>query len=93
MLFIVLLVVFGIFGGKAVMKYRKELNAFKIENNRLLDQIANRDNEIKIEKIKSDKLEKSIDSLMKIFNEKGKQVNNLIEERDRLLATLNNEGE
>jgi len=86
---VILIVLFGFFGGRKVIKYQQEINSLKLENRGLNADIAKRDVAIEAEQTKVKAREKTIDSLMLVFRAKDIKISGLTGELNDALAKLN----
>ena len=85
---LILLIVAGFFGGKAISKYQKNINALQTANYGLNQQIKLRDIDIKYQEGLVKERDVKVDSLMKVFKEKDKQIAGLSNQLDTALAHL-----
>jgi hypothetical protein len=85
---IILIGLFGLFGGKAVKKYIKEIDSLKYEKTALQVQNALLTDNIKYEKAKNEKHQKTIDSCKVVFKKKDQIISGLSADLDSALAKL-----
>jgi len=85
---IILIGLFGFFGGRKVVKYQEQIGLLKLSNKSLEEQIAKRDGVIQSQNDTIEKKEAKIASLMLIFRSKDKQIAELTTEIDLALEWL-----
>jgi hypothetical protein len=86
---IVMIGLFGLFGGKAVKKYVKEIDGLKYEKTALQVQNTLLSDNIKYEKAKNEKHQKTIDSCKIAFKQKDQVISGLTQDLNEALAKLN----
>jgi hypothetical protein len=86
---IVLIGLFGFFGGKKVTKYAEEISTLKYDKTVLELQKGRVEAKIKLIEATLDKKEKKIDSCMVVFKAKDKIIAARTLERDEAIAKLN----
>lgn len=86
---VILIVIGGIFGGKAIRKYQSEILGLKYDKVALKTQNALLEDKIKVEQAKVSVRDKKIDSCMVVFNRKDRKIAGLSADLDSALAKLN----
>lgn len=86
---IVFIVTGAFFGGKAVTRFKADIDALKTQNMGLQSKIIERDILIDAENTKVKQRNKTIDSLMVIYRAQEKTITGLTKERDEALLQLN----
>jgi hypothetical protein len=86
---IALIVLFGIFGGKAVVKYQRNIDNLKYVNTSLKSQNMLLEAKIKNEQDKVKIKDRKIDSCMVVFKKKDKVIAGISADLDSALAKLN----
>ena len=85
---LIIVVIGGIFGGKAVTKFNEDIATLKYANKGLGMQIIDRDLQIKAEQNRANKKQTTIDSCMIAFKSKDKKIRELEKDLDSALAQL-----
>jgi hypothetical protein len=85
----ILIGLFGFFGGKRVVKYTEEISTLKYNKTVLETQKAFLETQVKFEQAKVDKKDKVIDSCMIVFKKKDKVIAGITADLDSALAKLN----
>jgi predicted metal-dependent phosphoesterase TrpH len=86
---IVIIGLFGIFGGKAVKKFQQEISGLKYNKTSLQTQIALREDKIKVVEGKFEAQERRSDSLDKVVAKKDKIIAGISQDLNEALSQLN----
>jgi hypothetical protein len=86
---IVIIGLFGLFGGKAVKKFKAEVATLKYDKTSLQTQVAMRDDKIKVTEGKLEAQERRSDSLDKVVAKKDKIISGISQDLNEALSQLN----